>query len=248
MGTIFGAASMWKASAYYVGVGDALFSPARSGRRWRAFCLASDPERCSDSSWASYTGEQKRAGILWRGFLGCPLWEERFTHFWYTCLWAFCSPKAAMELPIRLRHDALGLSAFCADCGRNSPFVLSFPNSAYFTRFFERIQTVDRLNAMMANHKKKLSVMLAAVLFASFSVALYFTNRLDSVMNRHGLRLSEEVSYDMMHLQIQFLLGMISLAILTIIAILLYQKNFSYLYYEARLDGLTGLFGRQQFF
>lgn len=41
---------------------------------------------------------------------------------------------------------------------------------------------------------------------------------------------------------------MLSLALLAIIFILMYQKNFNYLYYEARLDGLTGLMGRQQFF
>lgn len=35
VGTIFGLASMWKASAYYVGVGDMIFSPIQSGRIWR---------------------------------------------------------------------------------------------------------------------------------------------------------------------------------------------------------------------
>ena len=51
-----------------------------------------------------------------------------------------------------------------------------------------------------------------------------------------------------MHLQIQFLLGMIALVLIVIVIITLYQKNFNYLYYEARLDDLTGLFGRQLFF
>ena len=41
---------------------------------------------------------------------------------------------------------------------------------------------------------------------------------------------------------------MIALAVMVIIGIILYQKNFNYLYYQARLDGLTGLLGRNQFF
>ena len=51
-----------------------------------------------------------------------------------------------------------------------------------------------------------------------------------------------------MHLQIQFLLGILSLAFLVMIVALLYQKNMNYLYYEARMDDLTGLLGREQFF
>ncbi len=56
------------------------------------------------------------------------------------------------------------------------------------------------------------------------------------------------MSHDLIHLQIQFLMGMISLAMLVLIAVMLYQKNFSCLYYEAKRDGLTGLLSRQQFF
>ena len=41
---------------------------------------------------------------------------------------------------------------------------------------------------------------------------------------------------------------MISLAVIAIIFILLYQKNSNYLYHEARMDGLTGLFRRRIFF
>ena len=67
-------------------------------------------------------------------------------------------------------------------------------------------------------------------------------------MSRYGIQLSDSISYDIMHLQIQFLLGMISLALLVILVIVLYLKNFDFLYYEARLDGLTGLLSRRQFF
>ena len=56
------------------------------------------------------------------------------------------------------------------------------------------------------------------------------------------------LNYDLMHLEIQFLLGILSLAFLAVLIIIIYQRNFNYLYYEAQLDGLTGLFGRQLFF
>ena len=86
------------------------------------------------------------------------------------------------------------------------------------------------------------------VFLSSISVAMYFTDRITRVILQHGVNLAEEISYDIMHLQIQFLFGMIALAVLLIIVITIYQKNSLYLYYEAKLDGLTGLLSRQQFF
>ena len=67
-------------------------------------------------------------------------------------------------------------------------------------------------------------------------------------MIQYEIQISDKIAHDLMHLQIQFLLGIISLAFLVMIVIVLYQKNFNYLYFEAKLDGLTGLMGRQQFF
>lgn len=90
--------------------------------------------------------------------------------------------------------------------------------------------------------------MLILVILAAFSVAIYFTNRIETVMRQYEITLSGKITYDLLHLQVQFLMGIISLAILVILAIMLYQKNIDYLYYEAKLDGLTGLLGRQQFF
>ena len=93
---------------------------------------------------------------------------------------------------------------------------------------------------------RPLHALLALVL--SFTVAYYFTDRIEQVMRQYGMNLSGDMSHDLMHLQIQFLMGMISLAMLVLIAVMLYQKNFSCLYYEAKRDGLTGLLSRQQFF
>ena len=41
VGAVFGAASMWKASAYYVEAGDAVFSPVVSGRPLHALLVYS---------------------------------------------------------------------------------------------------------------------------------------------------------------------------------------------------------------
>ena len=115
-------------------------------------------------------------------------------------------------------------------------------------QFWLRIRMADQMNPSVSHRWGKTVIMIGLLLFSSVSVALYFTNRIENVMTRYGLIVSERVSYDLMHLQIQFLMGILSLAVIAVIMVVLYLKNFNYLYYEARMDGLTGLMRREQFF
>ena len=88
---------------------------------------------------------------------------------------------------------------------------------------------LDSLHAAFTHGRRGIPVMIVLVLLSSFSVAFYFTDRIDSAMGRYQLILPEEATYDILHLQIQFLLGMISLALLVVIVVIMYQKNFNYL-------------------
>ena len=123
-----------------------------------------------------------------------------------------------------------------------------FRKSRYMTDLLHRLHMGDEISSIVPRYRKPLAVMTVLVLFASVSAALYFTNRIRTVLTEYGLEPEERAAYDIMHLQIQFLLGMMALALIAIIVIIMYQKNFNYLYYEARMDGLTGLFGRELFF
>src|SRR5699024_3305739 len=104
------------------------------------------------------------------------------------------------------------------------------------------------MNIDASPRKRKMYFLFILVMIASVSVAFYFTNRIGSVMERYGVVWLPEMSYDLIHLQIQFLMGVVSLAVMVVIVLTMNQKNSIYLYYEARLDGLTGLYSRQQFF
>lgn len=111
-----------------------------------------------------------------------------------------------------------------------------------------RIRTADQLNAFAGRNRQALAVVLILLSICSVSVAVYFINRLETVLKWYGINLSANSSYDLVHLQIQFLMGILSLTFIVVLALILHQKNFSYLSYEARLDGLTGLLSRHQFF
>ena len=104
------------------------------------------------------------------------------------------------------------------------------------------------MSTFISRYRKGLACIIVLFLLASFSVTLYFSDRIGNALSRYGLDLKDKAAYDLIHLEIQFLFGIISLGMLILIFVILYLKNINYLYYEARLDGLTGLMGRQQFF
>ena len=249
VGAVFGLASMWKASAFYVGAGDAIFSPVSSGRPIESILLSVGSRVLFGLIIGLLYREAKKsrhpmAGVIVVTSIGRTL----HTFLVYAVMQIF------------FPESGFGVANTFQDMQRWDfiPFLLivngiigaayRFCRSPKCRRLEKRIMAADQANASVLHGRKGVRAMILLTGVASFCVALYFTNRIGSMMESYGLRLSEEISYDLMHLQIQFLLGIMSLAFLTILILSLYQKDLNYLYYEARLDGLTGLLGRQLFF
>ena len=249
VGAVFGLASMWKASAFYVGAGDAVFSPIQSGNPVGSILLSVGAR----TLFGLATGLLYRLAKKGRHPLPWMILVTsfgRYIHSFFVYLvMEVCFPESGFTVADTFR-GVLEWETFFSLLTVNAVVLACwfFRRSAYARRLFYRIHTVDEVNTTLPHYRRRLTVMLFLVLLASFSVAMYFTNRIRTVMTEYGLNLEEKASYDVMHLQIQFLFGMIALALIVIILIIMHQKNFNYLYYEARMDGLTGLLGRQQFF
>ena len=249
VGMVFGLASMWKASAFYVGAGDAIFSPIMSGKPLESFLLSVVSRMLFGLVVGAlyYVVQKSRhplAGSLIVSTIGRSI---------HTCIvYAFMGGLfPEMGYGIANTLDDVGKWDFYLSVLLTDMIVLVcylLYHSHYIGKLFRRIRMLDSLHAAFTHGRRGIPVMIVLVLLSSFSVAFYFTDRIDSAMGRYQLILPEEATYDILHLQIQFLLGMISLALLVVIVVIMYQKNFNYLYYEARLDGLTGLMGRGQFF
>ena len=252
VGAVFGLASMWKATAFYVSGGDSVFSPAMSGKPLESLILSVGTRILFGLiSGLLYRqaekGRHPLVGVIVVSTLGRPL----HSFLIYACM-GLLFPERGFSavntldticqwdfLPFTLAADGIIILCYL------------FCRSDFLQRLLHHVRVIQQENSEANDNRKNMGIMaglFGLVLVASFSVALYFINRMGAVMSRHGVELSEKASYDVMHLQIQFLLGMISLAVMVIIVIILYQKNFNYLYYTARLDGLTGLLGRNQFF
>lgn len=249
VGFVFGLTSMWKATAFYVGAGDAVFSPSMSGKPLESIILSIGMRTLFGLiiGILFHIAKKCKHPLPWIIFTAS-IGRMIHTVLIYGCMWLLF-PEVGYGLH-NIVSDFIRWDFILFTIVADIIVVLSYflRQSAFLKNFLLRIRQVDRINSMIVPNKRRRIIVLVLVILSSFSVAVYFTNRIETVMRQYDIKLSDEITYDLMHLQIQFLFGIISLAILVILGIMLYQKNIDYLYYEAKMDDLTGLFGRQQFF
>lgn len=249
VGAVFGLASMWKASAFYVGAGDAIFSPSMSGEPLSSLLLSVGARTLFGlvTGLLFYAARKCRHPFPWTVIVAVVgrVIHTVFVYGFMGVLFPASGYGLGNVLDDVRRWDYLPCTLITVAIVILCYFLRE---SEVFVSFLQRIDEVDRINSIILPRRRGRSVIFLLVIFSSFSVALYFTNRLETVMRQYDIVLSHEISFDIMHLQLQFLMGMLSLAILVILIIVIYQKNIDYRYYEARLDDLTGLFGRRQFF
>ena len=85
------------------------------------------------------------------------------------------------------------------------------------------------------------------VLCMAVSAAIYFSERESYMLRQHGIAVSDRISGDLLHLQIQFLAATLSLNLISVIFLVLTYKYMSYKEYIGELDELTGIMGRRMF-
>ena len=244
-GVVFGLASMWKASAFYVGAGDAIFSPVMSGNPAASIMMSVVARALFGLVTGLLYTAAKRSRFPKTGIVLVSTAGRSIHTFFVYLFMGFFFPEmgyTAADTFQEVSEPDYLLFIVILDCLVLLCYL--FVNSRYMREFMAHIRSVDQMNV----RRWKMNILLLLMIAAAFSVAVYFTNRIRRVMANYGFTLSEEMAYDIMHLQLQFLMGVISLAAMVIVILIMSQKNALYLHYEARLDDLTGLYGRQQFF
>lgn len=249
VGAVFGLSAMWKASAFYVGAGDAVFSPIMSGKPVESILLSVGARMLFGLISGLLYSLVKRTRFPLAGIILVTSAGRTLHTFLVYSFMGILFPEAGFRASSTFDHFSRGyflLLAVIADIIVCLCYFLG--KSDYFQKLFQHIRIVDQMSASISRYRKAMGGIIMLFLLASFSVTLYFSDRIGNALLRYGLELGEKESYDLIHLEIQFLFGIISLGMLILIFVILYLKNINYLYYEARLDGLTGLMGRQQFF
>lgn len=249
LGAVFGLASMWKASATYVMASDQLFSPLLSGDPFASIFLSVG----SRMLFGLITGlfyyfakglRKPGAGVFLVSFFG------RLIHslMVYSTMGLFF-PEAGFG-PADAFSGFFSLSNLTSNLATALivfAFWLFF-RSKTWRQFQNRLELSRAMQTAEPAPRLALIVSVLLTLAAAIAVTLYFVHRIDYVLQVNGIALNVTGYADVLHLQIQFLFGIISLMVLVILFFVLNRQYNNYMAYEAKLDSLTGLMTRRAFF
>lgn len=246
IGFTFGIASMYKASSSYVMPADAIFSPFLSGAP-------------ASSLWLSVGTRTLFGLIIGAAFLAAR--KTKRNRLWIGVV-AAISPKvhsllvyAAIgtlfpELGYRYSsalHWEWDDAVFALIC----VVTVELLWTAYQSNTMQNIrfcidQSVDN---PYSSKKMNLFFVIFAffILFMAICATFYFSQRESYMLNQHGFAVSDQVSSDLLHLQIQFLVASLSLNVISVILLSCIYKYMSYNGYRREMDELTGVMGRRMF-
>ena len=249
VGLFFGLASMWKASASYVMPADQLFSPFLSEAPFGSLML----------SVGSRVVFGLAVGLLYAAVkrLRRPAWGITLVSFLAPLLHSVCVYSAmALWFPETGYSPLDSFKGFFAPTNLLSNAVIAaavvllwrLSRSRAWQQFQQRLSFTQSIQSGTRYHRLSLAVMAALTLAAALAVTVYFVHRIDYVLESRGIDLTDTGYMDILHLQIQFLFGIISLMMLVILFLILNRQYNSYQAYEGKIDSLTGTMTRRAFF
>lgn len=85
------------------------------------------------------------------------------------------------------------------------------------------------------------------VVIMTVAATLYFAERSSFLLQSYGLYVTSDISHDLTHLQIQFMLAVLSLDIISIVVLELGYKYTAYQKFLGEIDVITNVMGRKIF-
>lgn len=249
VGAVFGLASMWKASAHYIMDFDQLFSPMMSGAPMKSFLLSVGSRALFGLAvgllyFLAKKSKHPAVGIGIISFFGPAL----HSFFVYSALWAFFPETGYTSL------DTFGsfrtLDGLLTDFAAMGLILLGWyiMQSSGWKQFQKKVESVQNSYLAERYHVVSLLCIILLALLSSVAVAIYFVNRMGSVLDQEGFHLTDEEHGDLLHLQIQFLIGILAMMALLIIFLVFNRRYSTYMDWEAKRDSLTGALNRKAFF
>lgn len=243
VGFLFGLASLYKASAYYVQPFDQLFSPFFSGTPLQSFLLS--------------VGTRTLFGLL-VGLLFLAAKKSKHTRLWIAVLAILSSRLHALLVYAALIVLFPGLTDqmsstlfFTVSDFFVSLLCLILLEGAWNLSKRPSVQEFCQYTTRFHIRRTRLPVAWGAFLACSACVAIvaayYFSQRMSYMLEIHEIQLSADIKYDLLHLQIQFLIAEIALNLILVLSLLLVYRYLSYQEYLKGLDDLTGVMGRKMF-
>ena len=248
IGALFGLASMWKASASYVASFDQLFSPVLSGHPLKSILLSVGTRILFGVLTGLLFAAVKRLphagiGIFAVGFLG----KGIHSLLVYGALGLFFPESGYSIAQTFTSFSFLSDTVSGLVIGAIVFLGWKLEQSRFWKKYWIRMEKVQSRHLEDRYHRLSLVILLALVLCMAIAVAVYFVQRMEYVLKERGVPLSPVDYGNLVHLQIQFVIGILSLMALVAIFLIINRRYATYLENEARVDALTGLMTRKTF-
>lgn len=246
VGFVFGAASLYKASASYILWSDRLFSPLYSTNPVGSVILS--------------VGTRTLFGFL-SGLMYKVARKSRRSGIWCSLVTALSIGIHALLVYIAMRIFFPTTEALSGSMSiRKSDIIMIFMSifiaegaaALYNSRKVKRVRSyvdgADRTPYASGSKKKVLFTALALFLLMMALIAMfYFADRADYMFKMHGIEVSGFLGADLLQLQGQFLLATLSLNVITMLILIAVYRYMSYKEYLGEFDALTGVMGRRMF-
>ncbi len=246
VGFVFGAASLFKASASYISGSDILFSPFYSTNPVGSIILS--------------VGTRTLFGFL-SGLMYKAARKSRRSGVWCSLVTALSIGLHALLVYIAMRIFFPTAEALNGSMGvRTSDIIMVFLSifiaegaaAIYNSRKVKRVRSyvdgADRTPYASGAKKKALFSALALFLLVMTLVAMfYFAYRAGYMLKMHGIEFSGFIGADLLQLLGQFLLATLSLNVITMLVLIAVYRYMSYKEYLGEFDALTGVMGRRMF-
>lgn len=250
VGIVFGLISMGKASASYVMTGDRIFSPLMSGHPIRSILLS--------------VGTRALFGFVAGLLYALAKKHSRHPDFWIGIISFF--GKALHSVLVygfmALLFPEMGfgvLDAFRDFFTPGNLILITLTALAAwgcrcalrtrsYRRFENRMHMVKKLHLTETARSWPLTIFVAAEFCLACAVTLYFVGRTRYMLEQKGIAVSAETIYDLLLLQIQFLIGILAMMFLLTVFQVFNRRSRTCAEYENRLDTLTGVWNRRSFF
>lgn len=247
IGAVFGLASVYKATASYVQPTDQIFSPFLSGRPLASFLLAVGARVLFGFliGLMFRAAKKSRHRKIWIGITGAiaPKFHGLLVYF-------------AMRLlfPDIIRNYLMGYFFTWSDilalvvCALLSEALDTLSCSIGFRRFQGAINDSQK-HFDFANKRTPgfLSVITVFAIGMTVAAEFFFSDRTSVMLESHQMNISEEIRFDLTHLQIQFMMAVLSLNIILVIILKLSYQYVEYQRYIGELDVTTNVMGRRMF-
>lgn len=245
-GMIFGLGSLYKASAQYVMPGDMIFSPFRSGFPIESLILSVGTRTLFGFliGWLFVLARKGKHPVIWKTLCALIAPELHATLVYSAMGLLFPSYGFTYRSALGISWNDLLVAVLCVVCVLLADRVY---HGKYTVRYREAINETE--NNLYRSSKINVRLCAITVFIVAMAVVstIYFSDRISYMLTAHGVEVTEVITQDVLHLQVQFLAAMLSLNFILIIVILMVYRYMKYREYRGEIDYLTGTMGRRLF-